>query len=369
LKIVECLTNSGSGGGQQLVFQLCGALQMFVPGVELSVALPAGGVYVERFEMLGLRVHRVGLNTLSFSSTRELTRIVNETQPDVVHSHGKGAGFHARRAAGPGKRIHSFHGFHPPEGAIRRKLYFLLERALAKKTDQFVFVSESEKEEVVKELAIADERCSVISNIVDVGYVRHRAEAEPDRSFMKFLNENKNRFVVAMTGRTDPLKNYPLALRAAEMLLEAGEPFAFVFIGLAPDFPLFVNMQKKYPSVLYASASVENVTAMIAHVSAMMLTSKKEASAPLAISEGQALGKPAVGTNVAGIRDAISHNENGLLCEETPQSIVSALRKLQSDQAFYRKLSIGAVRRADTMNMKDWVLQYFDVYRRAVKHE
>ncbi len=368
MKIVECLTNSGSGGGQQLVFQLCGALQTFVPGVELSVALPAGGVYVERFETLGVRVHQVGLNTISFSSTRELTRILNETQPDVVHSHGKGAGFHARRSKGPGKRIHSFHGFHPPEGSVRRKLYFHLERSLAKKTEQFVFVSESEKEEVVKELFVPDEKCSVISNIVDVEYVRHRAEAEPDRSFMKFLDENKNRFVVAMTGRTDPLKNYPLALHSVEILLEAGEPFAFVFIGLTPDFPLFVNIQKKYPSVLYASAFVENVTAMIARVQAIMLTSKKEGS-PLAISEGQALGKPAVGTNVAGIRDAISHNENGLLCEETPGSIAAALRKLQSDQTLYRKLSEGAGRRADTMNMKDWVLKYFDVYRRPVQHE
>lgn len=62
--------------------------ELVIRGVEVHVALPAGGPLTGQYIAAGIQVHELDYNLSKlFSVCRKLRRIVGEVQPDVVHSH------------------------------------------------------------------------------------------------------------------------------------------------------------------------------------------------------------------------------------------------------------------------------------------
>jgi glycosyltransferase involved in cell wall biosynthesis len=82
------------------------------------------------------------------AALRAFGRFLERTRPDVVHGHGSKGGLFARLSGGLGRsarpiRAYTPHGgsFNYPPGA-RRALYMAVERALAPRTDLFLFESD-----------------------------------------------------------------------------------------------------------------------------------------------------------------------------------------------------------------------------------
>ncbi|EHR78585.1 glycosyl transferase [Thermococcus litoralis DSM 5473] len=68
------------------------------------------------------------------------------------------------------------------------------------------------------------------------------------------------------------------------------------------------------------------------------------------VIEANALGTPAIGYNVPGLRDSIKHNYNGLLCEPNPKAMSKALGELYEDEALRKRLSENALEWAKRFN-------------------
>lgn len=62
------------------------------------------------------------------------------------------------------------------------------------------------------------------------------------------------------------------------------------------------------------------------------------------VIEANALGTPAIGYNVPGLRDSIKHRYNGLLCDPNPKAMSEALRVLHEDEELKRRLSENALK-------------------------
>ena len=71
-------------------------------------------------------------------------RFLARAQPDVVHGHGSKGGLFARLSGGRPIRAYTPHGgsFNYAPGSVAHRLYMLVERALAPRTDLFLFESE-----------------------------------------------------------------------------------------------------------------------------------------------------------------------------------------------------------------------------------
>lgn len=363
MKLVHCLTHSSAGGGQQVVYMLMKHLRELSPESRLTVVLPAGGVFVRRFRDLDIEVEECGLDSLATPGARRLKEIIRSREPDIVHSHGKGAGYHARISAGRRERhVHSYHGYHPPQNFISRSIYNVLEQRLLRNTDAIINVSISERDEFVRDHPLAAGKSRVIPNIVDRGQILFDANQPLNKLIEPFIEFNRRGFIVTMIGRNDPVKNYPLALQSVQLAMRRNERMAAAIVGIEPAQPMFRRFQSEFPQRVLLLPVFENTSPLLKRSHVLLITSKKE-GAPLVILEAQALGIPVVGTQAPGIADLSHHDRDALLCPPSPGQIASALISLAENHNLWSNLSAESLRIAGTWDMRAWADQYLTVYR------
>src|ERR1700675_139201 len=110
IRVVEILVSTIPGGGPRHVYGLVRHLPR--DEFEVVIAAPRDGLVFDRFQALGLEVVERPIPQLNPWQLLTTVRLLRELAIDVVHTHGKGAGFHGRMAAHwlgiPA--IHTFHG-------------------------------------------------------------------------------------------------------------------------------------------------------------------------------------------------------------------------------------------------------------------
>jgi glycosyltransferase involved in cell wall biosynthesis len=78
-------------------------------------------------------------------------------------------------------------------------------------------------------------------------------------------------------------------------------------------------------------------------------------------------GVPAVASNVGGLSEVVRHGENGMLAENTPESIAAAIRELRADPALSRRLGEAARRTViERFTVDRMVGRTMEVYRRVL---
>ena len=366
MRIVHCLTRGDLGGGQVAVFQLIKCLRQRYPQWTFAVVLPPG-IFAGRFRSLGTEVVELQLDRLSLFQRLDLGSFLRRFRPDIVHSHGKGAGLYVRfmpRTRLPAKRFHSHHGFHPSRILGSTWLYREMESILLTRTDRVIAVSPSEEKELRAAFPSAVNKIVSIPNVVDAAEVKMNATRPLSPEVDAFLHKNRGSFLTIMIARDDPVKNYDLALRSAGLVMEKKRETAFLFIGISGRESRLRILSDAFPDRVFAIAADENPSAILSRTHCLWLTSRKEGGLPLVIQEAFCLGKPVVATAVAGTTDIVHQGENGILCEETGQALSNALLKLSSDEGLYERISAGALKASHAFDQNDWAEQYHRVYER-----
>jgi hypothetical protein len=76
---------------------------------------------------------------------------------------------------------------------------------------------------------------------------------------------------------------------------------------------------------------------------------------------------PVVASNVGGLPEVVRHGENGMLAENTPESIAAAIRELRGDPALARRLGAAARRTViERFTVERMVGRTMEVYRRVL---
>ena len=358
MHIIHCLTHSTFGGGQAVPFLLIKNLLHYHPEIRHTVMAPPHGEYGERFRSLGVTVIEFPFNRIQPVQFLRIRSFLQRLQPDVLHSHGRGAGLYIRSIpnnAVQAGRVHTHHGFHVPELVIQQLSFKLLERLLNTNTDIHVAVSTSEEEEI-QSVVSPKRSIAVIPNIVDPAQVIHDAQDESP------ITVPFDRFTVAVVGRNDPIKNYPLAIKVAEEILKETKAIRFLFIGAGMEQSIISALQKSYPDNVRAMGAIRNPLPLLGRASLLLMTTKRE-GAPLSILEALALGKPVVGTNVRGIKDVVKHGETGFLSNESSEEMAQIIMGLMNNRQLYQRLSSNALSYAKQFcNVRNWCEEYVHMY-------
>jgi glycosyltransferase involved in cell wall biosynthesis len=319
---------------------------------------------VERFRDLGAAVHEAPLDSLGLRGVGTYRDVVETFRPDVVHSHGKGAGLFARTLA-PAPRIHSYHGFFPPAGLPRKRLYLSAELLLLRRTEGVIAVSEAEAEELRTSFPRHAEKVTAIPNMVDRGKILAGALAPPQEEIREFLGRHGRGVIVTMIARDDPAKNYPLAAETCAIAMAGDPTVAVMFVG-AGNTPGVERLRREFSTRFLAVPRLDAVGPAIRASSILLLTSVKEGGRPLVIQEAFVLGKPVVATDVPGIRETVRDGWNGILCRPEPQALATAILRLVTSDRERARMGEQAAVGAAGESLGAWADLYLAVYRKAL---
>ena len=221
-----------------------------------------------------------------------------------------------------------------PDGGRRPPLVLGLYRRL-------IAVSEEVKRRYAAELRVPARTLVVVRNAIRV------PPAVPARnaSLRATLVQGRPDFVVFTPARLHPQKGHTYLLQAAAQVPDA----TFV---LAGDGPLSAELQAEARDLGVAGRCVflgqrADVAALLAAADLFALPSLFE-GLPVSVLEAMAAERPVVATAIGGTDEVIVSEESGLLVPpRDPAALASAIRRLQADPTFARRLALAARARVE----------------------
>lgn len=300
----------------------------------------------------------------AFSSLRAAIR---SFAPDVVHTHSSKAGILGRLAArmeAVPSVVHTVHGFGftPLQKAPLRIAFKTAERVLARYTDHFVTVSESDRRRGVDIGLFAAERVTVIRAGIDLEKYRLAGGGSAIR---QKLGVPEDVPLVTQIGNFKPQKA-PLDFvrMSAAVHARCAEAF-FVMVG---DGPLRGAAEELARKLGISDRMVfcgwwDDVPGLLAATTVSVLTSRHE-GLPCSVVESLAAGVPVVATAVDGTVEVVRSGANGFLA---PAGDVAALAEsvctLLADAETRACFAEAASRGLEDFDRDLMVRQQEDLYR------
>jgi len=299
--IAQVLVSTEPGGGPQHVLDVATGLR--ARGWRPIVAGPPGGAMVVRFRESGIETFAARTDRLGPLALLRLVRLIRRQDVRLVHSHGKGAGLHARLAARVTgvPAVHTLHGIHYERyGGVARAAYLALERRLSRSTRAVVNVSRAQEAEGLALGLFTRGQSRVILNGVDVARLTGRALERWDARTALGLEQSAA--VVGTAARFDAVKRLDLLLHALASLPSA----TLVLIGDGPEAGALRALAARLgvaARVRFAGAMVD-AARLFRAFDVFAAPSRKE-GLPLAVIEAMALGLPVVASDIAAHREVL----------------------------------------------------------------
>ncbi|UCF67324.1 MAG: glycosyltransferase family 4 protein [Acidobacteriota bacterium] len=276
----------------------------------------------------------------------DLTRRLRAWRPQVVHTHSSKAGILGRLAAwlaGVPVIIHTVHGwgFHPGQGAVRRRAFVIAERVASLMTTQLVCVSRANAETGAALRIAPLEAFEVIHSGVELGRFR---QASGSGALRRRLGLDGRVPLVGMVACFKPQKA-PLDFVAVAARVAAARPDAqFVLAGdgeLRPDVERAIA-EAGLRGRCHLLGWCREPEKVIGDLDVMVLTSLHE-GLPRVIPEAMAAGKPVVATAVDGSPEAVLDGQSGFLHQpgDTASMARDVLRLLADAELAHRMVEAG----------------------------
>jgi glycosyltransferase involved in cell wall biosynthesis len=255
-------------------------------------------------------------------SVRQMTSIIREIRPHILHTHTAKAGAIARAAAlvsgsaRPPIVVHTFHG-HVLKGyfdPVRTAVFKEVERSLARTTDVLVAVSPEVRDELVEAGIAPAEKFAVIR--LGIPLAERLGDATADLDYRRLYGIPEDAFVVGWVGRMTGVKDTGAVLEIVRAARARGVDVALVMVGDGPD--------REHLEQLAHDLGIARSTFFVGYQSevagyyrlfdAFLLPSVNEGT-PVSAIEALASGTPVVATRVGGVPDVVRDGQDGFLFE------------------------------------------------------
>lgn len=271
----------------------------------------------------------------------KIKKIIQEYQPDIVHTHASKAGLLGRlaaKSAGVPVIVHTFHGhvFHSYFGKAKTALFKNIERYLAKQSTGIIAISKLQKKELVEDHKIVKEsKVKIIPLGFELEQFNQEKEAKREVIRDKY-NISEGEIAIAIVGRLAPIKDHSFFLSVIEKLaVKINRKIKVFIVGGGSEFDQIASRVKEinHSNVeIIMTSWVLDIAIFNAGMDIVCLTSKNEGT-PVSLIEAQATGIPVVSTNVGGVSDIVVNNEAGYIINHGDiETYVEKLRLLVEDK-------------------------------------
>lgn len=311
----------------------------------------ASSAYI--FESLGLSIEKIDtmrreINISNdFKSLLKIINIINEYQPDIIHTHAAKAGALGRLAAlfsrhKPTLVLHTYHGnvFDGYFTKVKAAIILWVEQFLAFFTDAIIAISEKQAIELNEKYKIAkSDKIYTVPLGFDLEKFIHSTNLYRDSGRFE-MGISSFEIVIVITGRITEIKNHHFFIDViAKCKFDFNLKFKTIIVGdgnlkkeimcHADKLGLSYEEGAKFNSnsdILFTSwrKDIDKINGLS---DIAVLTSINEGT-PVSLIEAMAAGKAVLSSKVGGVEDVIAHRLNGVLCELEVNSFSKELANL-----------------------------------------
>lgn len=294
-----------------------------------------------------------------------IRKFIKKYMPDVVYTHSSKAGALGRLADIGFKNIvlYNPHGwaFNMNDiSVIKKKVYALIEKVLAYKTDVIIAISAWEKESAVKSKICCPDKIHIISSGVDVClYDEKQDQYGLNRTKLKIPLDA---YVIGMVGRISYGKGPDLFVKAAALIKDKIPNAFFVIVGDGEERASIENLLSEMglKDAFLITGWVSNPMEYIQLFDQAMLLTRWEGFG-LVLTEYMLAEKPIITTRVGAVPDLMQHGKNGVMINVGDiEGIAEASYKLYTDNQYRQTL---------VSNGRLTVRNLYDIRCTVIEHE
>ena len=233
-------------------------------------------------------------------SLKEIRKVINEYQPDIIHAHDIRCSVYASFFKGKRKIISHLHGNHNNMRSLNIKtiLYYMV----SKRFKTIICVSDSIKNDFRFKKVLKN--AAVLYNVVNKNAIYDKLA----------LDNREYDYDIVFLGRINKIKNPLRILNILREVIKQNKEVKVAFIG---EGELLEELRSKIVEYslddnIYTLGSKKNPYKILSNAKLMIMASIYEGT-PMAALEALALGVPIVSTPVDGLKDIINSEYNGYL--------------------------------------------------------
>lgn len=356
MRIAHVITRMIVGGAQENTLLNClGLMQEFNDDV-LLITGPSKGPEGDLLE--SDRAGRLPVRTLNslqrsihprdFMAVGQISQVLREFRPDVVHTHSAKAGFLGRAAAWrchvPAV-LHTVHGapFHPYQPWLTRWSFIQLERWAAKRCHRLICVADAMRELMVKAGVANRKKFTTIYSGMEVEpFLRCHETRQVARNE---LGIDESQIVVGKIARLFHLKGHQYLLEAAQRAIAKNPRLCFLLVGdgvLRPQIQLRLRqLGIENHFLLTGLVPPERIPYYLSCMDMVAHTSLREGLAR-ALPQAMIAGKPVISYDVDGAQEVVINGQTGfLLPPKSISELANAILQLAADEQLRQRLGQG----------------------------
>lgn len=277
---------------------------------------------------------------------KELKKIVNTNDYEIIHCHTPVAGvltrLASRKARKNGSKVfYTAHGFHFYKGAPKLNwiIYYPIEKICARWTDCLITINSEDFERAKRKF----KKCKRIEFVHGVGMNAARFDkeltAEEKTEFRKSLGIKEDDIVFSYVAELNKNKNQILLINTMKELKKDKENIKLLLVGDGPLYNYYEEIIKKenLQNNVVLLGKRKDVNEILSITDIYLASSLRE-GLPVNIMEAMYKGLPIIATDNRGHRDLIKNNENGII-SKIPYEICANINKILDNCYFNNKLS------------------------------
>jgi glycosyltransferase involved in cell wall biosynthesis len=292
------------------------------------------GAQTEEIRSMGPKLHPVA----DAQALWDLIRIVRRFNPDIIDTHTAKAGVLGRIAALVSKRsrpivVHTYHG-HVLEGyfgAMRNRVFRMIERSLGRVTDCLIGVSSATVDDLVRLGVAPPERFRVVPVGLDLDRFVDLPAAQ-GADLRAQVGARDDEVLLTAVGRLVPIKRVDVLLRALAIARAAGAPVRLAIVGdgdSRPELEVLARDLEISDAVTFLGYRLDTQP-VFAATDVAVLSSDNEGT-PFSLIEAAAAGRPAIATAVGGVPDVVGADTGILVPRGDPLAFGEAIGRLAAD--------------------------------------
>jgi glycosyltransferase involved in cell wall biosynthesis len=310
------------------------------------------GVESEQLQQQGYKIHPIQIDRkisplLNLKSIYQLAQLMRREQYDLVHVHTPIAavlGRVAARLSGVKSIVYTAHGFpfHDQSPPLEYQAYFTVEKVMGYVTDMILTQNHEDLITAQKQGLCARDKVHYLGNGVDIDRF-DRTKLHPDKQLQLRRSvgiPDSANLIVGTIGRLIRTKGSEQLIEAAASLVGQFPNIHILIIGgksSGESAPLYAEIVDKIQKLgLEPHITLTGVRYDIPELLGLMdvftLPTFFGEGLPRSILEAMAMSLPVVTTDIRGCREAVIHQETGLIVRpRNSEELTQALAKLLSD--------------------------------------